>query len=183
MPNGTRNVGRVGRTPGRPGQRGRFTPRSLGGRRTEFGEFGTLGELDRFMREFMDYEYPEDIYEQQKNVIGQAGAAAQTRANRALSQRQAAQTGGRLGSISRGFSDIGGQVATGQQMALANLAKEKMNVETRMKLAALSAYIQKYGIDKNAMIALKQIQAQESAAMWGGIGNFAGNLAMLAAFI
>jgi hypothetical protein len=139
-----------------------------------------LGELGRG---FLDYEYPEDLYEQQTNVIGQAGAAAQTRANRALSQRQAAQTGGRLGSISRGFSDIGGQVATGQQMALANLAKEKMNIETRMKLAGLQAYIQKHGIDANVMMALKQLQAQENAALYGGIGEFLGGAIQLLPFV
>ena len=143
-----------------------------------FREAGTVRQeganVEENLNELWDYQYPENVYEQQKNVIGQAASARQLQMNRALEQRQAAMTGGRLGSVSRGYQEIGGQVAGAQQQALAQLSAEKMNVEMRMKLAALQAYIEKYGIDKNAMIALKQIKAQQDAAAAYGMGSFAG---------
>jgi hypothetical protein len=174
MPNGTRNVNRVGYDPNNPNKR--FPPRSLAGGGRARGRLGGYdpNAIDRYLQEFLNYEYPEELFEEQKNVIGQIGAATQTRANRAVGQRQAAMTGGRLGSVSRAYSDIGGQVATGQQQAFVQLAREKQNVETRMKLAGLNAYIQKYGIDQNVMVALKNIEAQETAGLWGGIGEFLG---------
>ena len=43
-----------------------------------------------------------------------------------------------------------------------------------MKMAGLQAYIQKYGIDKNAALALQKLQAEADAAMWSGIGSLLG---------
>jgi hypothetical protein len=134
-------------------------------------------------KSLFNWEYPEGAWQTALNAIGIAGANRQTQLGRQLQMQQAARTGGRLGSVSRGFQDIAGQVATGQQQAIAQLTKEKVNIETRMKMAALQAYIQKYGIDENVRVALKQIAAGESAAMWQGAGAVAGGLLPLLAFL
>ena len=85
--------------------------------------------------------------------------------------------------LQRLLQDIGGQAALARSSGYTQLVREKMNVETRMKLAALQAYVQKYGIDQNAMIALKQIQSGYDSALAQGLSDlFSGGIGALATY-
>jgi len=129
-----------------------------------------------FLEDFLNYETPQEEISRQLNVLKQILSAQQTKQNTGLAQRTAARTGGRLGSTERGYSDIGGQIATAGQMGASQILSDASDREIKMKLAGLSAYIQKYGIDKNAQLALQQLQAQKDAASGQMYGDILGTI-------
>jgi len=122
-----------------------------------------------FLNEFINYKSPQADINRKLNLLGQMLSAQQGKAEQGFSQRQAGKTGGRLGSTERGFGEIAGQFALAGQQGSAAVLNEAADREIKVKLAGLSAYIQKYGIDKNAQIALKRLKQEreimESQAM------------------
>jgi len=114
-------------------------------------------------------------YQLQKSNLLQSIMNQQIVANRQAGGTLAAHTGGRAGYQARATNDIGGQYAMALQSGLAQLAQQKLQDKWRL----LQAYIQKYGIDKNAEMALEQLKAQEDSALMGGISSFLGNIGSL----
>jgi len=126
------------------------------------------------VNQFLSYETPEGIKQNQLGMLNQQLANQQTQMNQQFNQNMAAQTGGRLGSTQRGTADIGGQVAMAGQLGTAEILNNLYNQQLQTRLAGLQAYIQKYGIDKNAELALKQLRAEKDAGKWGAIGGLVG---------
>ena len=124
--------------------------------------------------QFLNYETPDAVKQQQLGTLNQQLANQYAQMNQQFNENMASRTGGRLGSTQRGTEEIGGQMALAGQLGMAEILKNLHNQELRTKLAGLQAYIQKYGIDKNAQLAMKQLKAQQDAALWGGIGGLLG---------
>ena len=142
------------------------------------GEVGTSDLLNAFL----NFQVPQDQINQQLNVLNQGVAAGQNRANQAVQSSNAARTGGRV-STARANNDIGGQAALAQQQGQAAIFQQAAQLEAQHRMAGLQAYIQKYGIDKNAQLALEQMQNAQMAALGQGIGSNGGLLAGLIPFL
>lgn len=104
------------------------------------------------------------------NLLGQMLSSGQLRQSRQFQQSQAAKTGGRLGSTSRGESDIAGQAALAASQGTAQIIADAKNrqlqqkkMELQSNLSLLQSYIQKYGIDKESELALKRLKMQQNA--------------------
>ena len=118
--------GQRGMTP--PGQGRPFTrrvPRVVYDRWTQ-GQADARNQWD-LISSFLNYETPESEQERMLNTLQQILSSQQTQSQRSFQQSQAARTGGRLGSTSRGTQEIGGQFALAGQIGadkiLTNLKK------------------------------------------------------------
>lgn len=116
----------------------------------------TQGQQSQQFNDLFNQTFSADNTNRNVNVLNQALNAQQQKAIQGFQQRQAAQTGGRLGSAARGEQNIAGQFALAQAQGL----NEIFNQQMRNKVQALNAYIAKYGIDQEALNLMKQIQAQ-----------------------
>ncbi|MCP4343302.1 MAG: hypothetical protein GY799_31610 [Desulfobulbaceae bacterium] len=123
-----------------------------------------MGELDKFSYK-LDPVNPGDV-SGDLNVLGQQVAAAQTQNLQSLGESMAARTGGRLGEA-RGTSEVGGKAALTSSMGVAEIFKAARNRQLQTKrmeldgmLTKVNAYVQKYGIDRHAEIALANLRQQ-----------------------
>ena len=122
---------------------------------------------------FRQYDiYSQIAEERQKDELRRFLTNKEIQALRRMNETYSARTGGRAGYEARGVQDIGGQYAMALQAGLAQIAQQRL--QDRWKL--LQAYIQKYGIDKNAQLAMEQLASQQDIAMGQSIGNLFSNL-------
>ena len=126
---------------------------------------------------FLNFQVPEEQINQQLNVLNQGVAAGQNRANQQIAASNASRTGGRV-STGRAVNDVGGQAALAQQQGQAAIFQQAAQQESQMRLAGLQAYISKYGIDRNAELALQQMRNQQNAMFGQGLGSLLGLGAM-----
>jgi len=135
--------------------------------------------LDKYLQDQLGYEFPEEELNRRLQSLGISMAGAQTQAQRSFDQNQAARTGGRLGSAARGTEQIGGQYALARAAGTSQIMSQAFNQQIQQRMAALNAYIQKYGIDKQAQLAMEQLEAQREQASAEWFGDIFGSLALL----
>jgi len=141
--------------------------------------FGNDGfNLDNYLKEMMDYDFPEEELQKRLNALGIQITAAEQSKQRTFSEKYAAQTGGRMTGL-RGFDEIGGKSALARSVGSAQIMQQAFNQELAVRQNALNAYIQKYGMDKQAQAAQAAIDAQKEQANQEMIGNTFGTLATL----
>lgn len=138
-------------------------------------------ELMDFIRQFLEYETPQEVIDTRMGQLGRSLSARQAQDIRAFRAADFGRTGGRMGTA-RGTQEIGGQYALARAAGQAQILNAAFEREMRAKLAGLQAYIQKYGIDKNAQLALQQLRQQREQAEAGMWGDILGSAA-LAAFL
>jgi hypothetical protein len=134
--------------------------------------------INRYLREGMEFEFPEEELGRRLNLFGRQMTGMEQQQMRRFQEQFAGQTGGRMSGV-RGTAEIGGQAAMARAAGTGQIMTQAFNQQMQQRQAALNAYIQKYGIDKQAQIAMKQIQAQREQAESGLFGDIFGSLAML----
>jgi hypothetical protein len=109
----------------------------------------------------------DSAFKKDVGLLQQQIAYQMNQANKGMSQRTAAQTGGRVGSTERGYQDIGGQYALALQQGIGELRR----YYNEQEMKKLQAYIDVYGMDQNAKLALARLQADAASAEGSGLGG------------
>ena len=139
-------------------------------------------ELDQLIQRYTSFKAGDQKGQYLQRLAAQQ-AAAEQRAQQALAMRYAAATGGRTAAPQREAAPTG-RGALAQQMGTAAVSDAARQQENAMKLAGLRAYVDKYGMDQNAMLAMQRLNLQgamEQSAYWRNImGNVGQGLAQYA---
>ena len=138
------------------------------------GEF----DINKYLQDQLTSEFPQDEVGRRTNVFGQQMTGMEQRQMRQFQEQFAGRTGGRMSSA-RGGAEIGGQAAIARATGVSQIMTQAFNQEMQNKQVALQAYIQKYGIDTQAKLAMEQLKLQREQAeggFWSDIASFAGNL-------
>jgi len=137
--------------------------------------------LNKYLQGQLGYEFPEEELNRRLNVMGQQLTGMEMQQMQRFQESFAGRTGGRMSSA-RGGAEIGGQAALARAAGAGQLMTQAFNQEMQQRQAALQAYIQKYGIDKQAQLAMEQLEAQREQASSGLFGDIFGSLALLPFF-
>ena len=135
-------------------------------------------DINKYLQDQLQFEFPQDELGRRTNVFGQQMTGMEQRQMRQFQEQFAGRTGGRMSSA-RGGAEIGGQAAIARATGVSQIMTQAFNQELQQKQAALQAYIQKYGIDTQAKLAMEQLKLQREQAeggFWSDIASFAGNL-------
>jgi hypothetical protein len=135
------------------------------------GNEDALKGLDDYIKQFLNYEVPQEVIDQQLNAFAQQVSAKQSDVLRQAQFADSARTGGRM-SNARRRQDITGEFAQARSAGYQGIMSDKAQQEMRARFAGLNAYISKYGTDKGIASAMNQLSADMDARqsqMWSSI--------------
>jgi hypothetical protein len=133
---------------------------------------------DDVIQKSMNYEFPQEELGRRMNVFGRQMTGMEQRQMQQFQQQFAGRTGGRMSSA-RGQAELGGQAALARAGGQAQIMQQAFNQELQVRQQALQAYIQKYGIDKQAQLAMEQMKMQQEQSEAALYGDIFGSLALL----
>jgi hypothetical protein len=138
-------------------------------------------DINKFLQNQLGFEFPEEELGRRLNLFGRQMTGFEQQQMRGFQEQFAGRTGGRMSSA-RGGAELGGQAALARATGAGQIMTNAFNQQMQQRQAALNAYIQKYGIDKNAQLAREQLEAQREQASAGMFGDIFGSLALLPFF-